>query len=103
MAPEWDQAPDPELNDFREILIASSRSIEAAGTDTDQMQFKQLVCKGLNAGVLADWFGVLSYAAACVSYKQWYEPIAFLRSRAVMIQVKEDLKRLGAYKFNVQI
>ena len=67
------------------------------------MQFKQLVCKGLNAGVLADWFGVLSYAAACVSYKQWYEPIAFLRSRAVMIQVKEDLKRLGAYKFNVQI
>ena len=34
-APEWDQVPDPELNDFREILIASSRSIEAAGTDTD--------------------------------------------------------------------
>merc|ERR1711957_859351 len=81
-APEWDQVPDPELNDFREILIASSRSIEAAGTDTDQMKFKQLVCKGLNAGVLADWFGVLSYAAACASYKQWYKPIAFLRSRA---------------------
>eukprot|EP00040_Diaphanoeca_grandis_P016096 m.82925 g.82925 ORF g.82925 m.82925 type:complete len:928 (-) comp25572_c0_seq1:79-2862(-) len=103
--PEWLRKAPEEIIEFRETLVASNFSIEAAAVEEipAELKFTQLVCKGLNAGVLRDWLAVLSYAANSPHYKQWYKPTAFLRSTAVMIQVNEDLKRLNAHKFNVHL
>lgn len=64
-------------------------------------KFRTLVVKGLNAGVLADWVAVLAVAASGAPYKHCYDESAFLRSKAVGIQINEYLQRLSPFKFNI--
>ena len=82
-------------------MVAAVTSIDLCPFPSEDSSFLQLFCKGLNAGLVEDWFDVLAFAAAQGTFKHYYDSTAHIRTKAVKIQVKEDLRRLKQFKFNI--
>jgi hypothetical protein len=62
-----------------------------------------LVKIGLNRKQLADWLRLLGSVAATSPAGAWYQKVSYMRSKAVMFQVVELVKKLDGLSFDLKV